>query len=39
MNIADVAASFQAAVVEVLVDKTLAAAGAHGASEVWMAGG
>jgi len=39
VNIADVAASFQAAVVEVLVDKTLAAAGAHGASEVWMAGG
>lgn len=39
VNIADVAASFQAAVVEVLVDKTLAAAGAHGATEVWMAGG
>lgn len=37
--IADVAASFQAAVVDILVEKTLDAAAEHGATEVWMAGG
>ncbi len=37
--VADVAASFQAAVVEVLVQKTLAAAQAHGATEILVAGG
>jgi N6-L-threonylcarbamoyladenine synthase len=39
LPIADYAASFQAAVVEVLVGKTLAAAKALGASEVLVAGG
>jgi N6-L-threonylcarbamoyladenine synthase len=39
VNVADVAASFQAAVVDVLVEKTVAAAGEHGATEIWMAGG
>lgn len=39
VRIADVAASFQAAVVDILVEKTLDAAAAHGATEVWMAGG
>ncbi len=39
VNIADVAASFQAAVVDILVEKTVQAATAHGATEVWMAGG
>jgi len=37
--IADVAASFQMAVVDILVEKTLDAAAEHGATEVWMAGG
>jgi len=36
---ADLAASFQAAVVEVLVAKTMAAAGAHGVDTVLVAGG
>ena len=39
LPIADMAASFQAAVVDVLVDKTLAAAKAAGAKEVLVAGG
>lgn len=39
VNIADVAASFQAAVVDVLVEKTLQAAAVHSATEVWIAGG
>jgi len=37
--IADVAASFQAAVVDVLVKKTLKAAEAYDAKEIWLAGG
>ena len=37
--VADVAASFQAAVVDTLVRKTLAAAGDHGAAGVLLAGG
>ncbi len=39
VNIADVAASFQAAVVDVLVEKTVRAAREHGANEIWIAGG
>lgn len=39
INVADVAASFQAAVVDVLVQKTIRAATEHGATEIWMAGG
>jgi N6-L-threonylcarbamoyladenine synthase len=39
VNIADVAASFQAAVVDSLVEKTLAAAGEHAVTEIWIAGG
>lgn len=39
LNIADVAASFQAAVVGVLVDKTLKAAQAFGAKDILLAGG
>ncbi len=39
VNIADVAASFQAAVVDVLVEKTLAAAREYQAAQVWIAGG
>ena len=39
VNVADVAASFQQAVVDVLVEKTLRAAESYGAHEVWMAGG
>lgn len=39
VNIADVAASFQAAVSDVLVGKTLAAAHAFGATEILLAGG
>jgi N6-L-threonylcarbamoyladenine synthase len=34
-----VAASFQAAVVDVLVEKTIRAATEHGATEIWIAGG
>jgi N6-L-threonylcarbamoyladenine synthase len=37
--IADVAASFQAAVVDVLVEKTIHAATEHGATAIWIAGG
>lgn len=39
VNVADVAASFQAAVVDVLVEKTVRAAREHGATEIWIAGG
>ncbi len=39
VTIADVAASFQAAVADVLVEKTVQAAGEHGATEIWIAGG
>lgn len=39
VNVADVAASFQTAVVDVLVEKTLLAAEEHDAVEVWIAGG
>jgi N6-L-threonylcarbamoyladenine synthase len=39
VRIADVAASFQAAVVDVLVEKTVDAAQAHHATEIWIAGG
>ena len=39
VNVADVAASFQAAVVDSLVEKTLLAARDHAATEVWIAGG
>jgi N6-L-threonylcarbamoyladenine synthase len=39
VNVADVAASFQAAVVDVLVEKTISAAVAHNVTEIWMAGG
>ncbi len=39
VSIADVAASFQAAVVDSLVEKTLLAAGDHAVTEVWIAGG
>jgi len=39
VSVADVAASFQAAVVEILVEKTVQAAREHGATEVWLAGG
>lgn len=39
VNIADVAASFQAAVVDVLVEKTLAAAHTQRAAQIWIAGG
>ncbi|HML21269.1 MAG TPA: tRNA (adenosine(37)-N6)-threonylcarbamoyltransferase complex transferase subunit TsaD [Aggregatilinea sp.] len=39
VNVPDVAASFQAAVVDVLVDKTVHAAREHGATEIWIAGG
>jgi len=39
INVADVAASFQAAVVDVLVQKTIRAAVEHGATETWIAGG
>jgi N6-L-threonylcarbamoyladenine synthase len=39
VNVADVAASFQAAVVDSLVEKTLLAASEHTVTEVWIAGG
>ncbi|NDJ75587.1 MAG: tRNA (adenosine(37)-N6)-threonylcarbamoyltransferase complex transferase subunit TsaD [Chloroflexi bacterium] len=39
VNVADVAASFQVAVVDVLVEKTIQAAATHNAAEIWMAGG
>ena len=39
INVADVAASFQAAVVDVLVQKTIRAAAEYGATELWIAGG
>jgi N6-L-threonylcarbamoyladenine synthase len=39
VNIPDVAASFQAAVVESLVEKTVLAAGEHDVTEIWIAGG
>ena len=39
VNVADVAASFQAAVVDVLVHKTVRAATEYGATEIWIAGG
>jgi N6-L-threonylcarbamoyladenine synthase len=39
INIADVAASFQQAVIDVLVDKTVSAAKDHKATEIWIAGG
>lgn len=39
VSVPDVAASFQAAVVDILVEKTVAAALAYGVTEVWMAGG
>lgn len=39
VHVPDVAASFQAAVVDVLVEKTIRAAHDHGATEIWMAGG
>ena len=37
INVADVAASFQAAVVDVLVEKTVRAATDHGATEIYAA--
>lgn len=39
LPVADMAASFQASVVDVLLSKTLAAARAHGAKEILVAGG
>jgi N6-L-threonylcarbamoyladenine synthase len=39
VSVPDAAASFQAAVVEILVEKTVQAAREHNATEVWMAGG
>jgi N6-L-threonylcarbamoyladenine synthase len=39
INIADAAASFQAAVVDILVEKTVQAVDAHRATELWVAGG
>jgi N6-L-threonylcarbamoyladenine synthase len=39
VNIADVAASFQAAVVDVLVEKTVRAAEEYSTTEIWIAGG
>jgi N6-L-threonylcarbamoyladenine synthase len=39
VNVADVAASFQAAVVDVLVEKTVRSAVEYGATEIWIAGG
>jgi len=39
VNVVDVAASFQAAVVDVLVQKTVRAAVETGATELWIAGG
>jgi N6-L-threonylcarbamoyladenine synthase len=39
VNVADVAASFQAAVVDALVEKTVRAAMMHNATEIWIAGG
>ena len=39
VNVPDVAASFQVAVVDVLVEKTVHAAQAHAATEIWVAGG
>lgn len=39
VNVADVAASFQAAVVDSLVEKTVRAAEDHGVREIWVAGG
>jgi len=39
VSVADVAASFQAAVVDVLVQKTIRAATERGATEIWIAGG
>jgi N6-L-threonylcarbamoyladenine synthase len=39
VNIPDVAASFQAAVVESLAEKTILAAGEHAVTEIWIAGG
>jgi len=39
VKIADVAASFQTAVVDVLVEKTVRAATEHKATEIWIAGG
>lgn len=39
VNVADVAASFQAAIVDSLVEKTLSAAQKHTVTEIWLAGG
>ncbi len=39
LPVADIAASFQAAIVDVMVDKTRAAAAEHGATEILLAGG
>ena len=39
VSVPDVAASFQQAVVDVLVEKTVQAAGEHDATEIWLAGG
>ncbi len=39
VKVADVAASFQTAVVDILVEKTVQAASAFGATEIWIAGG
>lgn len=39
VNVADVAASFQAAVIDVLVEKTVRSAAEYGATEIWIAGG
>lgn len=39
LPVADLAASFQAAVVDVLVEKTVRAAAEHGAKEIFIAGG
>jgi N6-L-threonylcarbamoyladenine synthase len=39
INIADVAASFQQAVVDILVEKTIQAAQDYHATEIWIAGG
>jgi N6-L-threonylcarbamoyladenine synthase len=39
VNVADVAASFQTAVVDILVEKSIRAALDHSATEIWLAGG
>ena len=39
LPVADVAASFQSAVTDILVEKTVRAAKEHGATEIFMAGG